>query len=194
MQIGQFVISPRSLFRWRVLPGWLLLTWKLLSALSNVEFVANHKQQIQTAMQFFTTPGGNLIIIAVGILWIFIAAATGQAKPKQIETADTPRTEDATQSVKYPEMGGLFGCAFDGEGSPLRGVAIVARNDETEREYLGSSSGEAGSFSIVVPRGIYTVTARCEGYREAAHAVIVEGVKNNCYGTTDFTLERIPTA
>jgi hypothetical protein len=67
VNISQFGVRLKRLFGVQAIPGWLLLGWKILGALSTAVFTASLTSRIWT---FLTSPLGNLVTILLGFAWL----------------------------------------------------------------------------------------------------------------------------
>lgn len=67
MSVAQSSVHWKRLLEPPALPGWLTLGWKLVNALSNIDYLQTHLSKV---WQFCTSPTGNVILIFLGLGWL----------------------------------------------------------------------------------------------------------------------------
>ncbi len=67
MNITHLSAHWKRLFHAEAIPGWAVLGWKLLGALSTFQYV---KESLSPYWRFISSPAGNVVLILCGFAWL----------------------------------------------------------------------------------------------------------------------------
>jgi len=81
MSVAQPSVHWKRLLEPPALPGWLTLGWKLVNALSNIDYLQTHLGKV---WQFCTSPTGNVILILLGLLWLAAVVLWPRQKDEEL--------------------------------------------------------------------------------------------------------------
>jgi hypothetical protein len=87
------------------LPGWITLGWKLVNALSNIEYLKIH---LGGVWDFFVTPLGNVLLILCGLGWLALVVFWPR------KSAEPQDSGDAGKHTEQPKL--LIHSALYGAG------------------------------------------------------------------------------
>lgn len=96
MSVAQSSVHWKRLREPEAIPGWLILGWKLLNAISNVDYL---KQHIAAVWQFCKTPVGNVLLIFGGLAWL-AAVVLWPRQPREPENSEKHEPENTTSSAE----------------------------------------------------------------------------------------------
>jgi hypothetical protein len=103
MKTAQSSVHWKRLMEPPALPGWITLGWKLVGALSNIDYLKIHFGGV---WQFFMTPLGNVLLILGGLAWL---AAVVFLPRKSIEVIKDDATTKHSEKPKLLIHSALYG-------------------------------------------------------------------------------------
>lgn len=102
MSVAQPSVHWKRLFEPQAFPGWLTLGWKLVNALSNIDYLQQH---LAGVWRFCQTPLGNILLIAVGLVWL--AAVVFWPRKNEVEPSvllPSPPVTPSTTAVSNADF------------------------------------------------------------------------------------------
>jgi hypothetical protein len=128
MSVAQSPVHWKRLLEPPAVPGWLTLGWKLVNALSNIEYLQLH---LGGVWRFCTTPLGNVLLILGGFLWLAVVVfwprksePIGDLQLSTAETKEQPKPTPPNTTVT------TYDPVLEIKFNDLRGVTISSKPEE----------------------------------------------------------------
>lgn len=114
MSVAQSSVHWKRLMEPRALPAWITLGWKLVNALSNIEYLHIH---LGGVWRFFVTPLGNVLLIIAGFLWLGVVVFWHRNKEEPRDPVDHDATGEISSKPRLIVHSALYGV---GDGTDVQ--------------------------------------------------------------------------